>query len=261
MSKIKIVLVALLALGLSHVAVANLVTIQRQHPLVESRSYGTDTYSACVTLGVEGAPNDDWIAGKGFAKTSGSSTTVTAVTASANTFLFPNTGDSIRFLGGRAGNKPLLDADSYRQIATNADNDTITVNRAVDLDPTAAGATAAGYRFVFRSLSCSTAAGASYYPLGSVGAGNFLLVAESESGATGGLDYKLEARVHGGAAQDVQIITTGNITQAIISGGLAGSSINLGQFDFGTFGWDEARVMVKVSAGSVVYSVYFSERQ
>lgn len=226
-------------------------------PLVESRSYGTNTYSACVTLGQQRDPKGEWILGPGRVKTAaagGAVTTVSAVDGALNVFAVPAAGDSIRF-GGRG--KPDLAADPYRVIATNADDDTITVNRAVDLDiTTGQNPPATGFTFEYRTLSCSTSAGASYFPIGQWKSGNILLVGESESSATNGLDYQVEAYIEGGA-QDPQIIASGTLTQANIAAGGTNAAVALAEFQYGTFGWTHLRLSTKVNGGSVVYSAYF----
>jgi hypothetical protein len=98
-----------------------------------------------------------------------------------------------------------------------------------------------------------------YFPVRNYRAGNVLLIGESEDSATGGLDYKLEAIAEG--SRTPVILATGNLAQAAIAAGGPDSSVALGEFEFGTYGWIALRLSVKASAGSVVYSAYFTGKR
>ncbi len=84
------------------------------------------TLAYYATLGVGGDPFGGFIRGPGQVETSGSSTTVTGVVAADDVFANVNVGDifSVRLSNGNTEN---------RVVVTNADDDTITVDTAIDL--------------------------------------------------------------------------------------------------------------------------------
>lgn len=232
----------------------------RTFPLVESRSYGTNTYSACVTLGRLNRAYEDDKEGYGFVENDESET---EVRSSDDQGPFQNVaaGDSIKFLGAYPTN------DRHRKVSTRTDADNIVVNRAINLATEAVDGVASanfvqseGYRFSYRTLDCGTDATDGWFPVEGWKAGNILLIGESESSATNGIDYTVEA-YREGAASDVQILATGNLSQADIAAGGPDASVALGEFTFGTFGWTHIRLTVKVNGGSVVYSAYITLKE
>jgi len=105
--------------------------------------YDVDSATAtyCNLTGMDGDPYGPWIPGKGTIETSGSSTTITGVVAADDVFEPVGVGDAIQVVVGRT--------TYYLTVVTNADNDTITVNTAVDLS--------AGYVWSWKNLTCGTA--------------------------------------------------------------------------------------------------------
>lgn len=230
-------------------------------PLVESRSYGTNTLSYCVTNGKRGASDEAWEDGWEYVLNDSSETELRAATTGKSPFDNLAAGDSIRLLGEFFGN------DRDRSIATYTDADNIVLNRAIDARVAASSGLARGnyvqaegYRWKYRKLSCQTGAGVGYFGVKGWKAGNILLVGESESSATNGIDYQVEAYIEG-AANDPQILATGNLSQAAIAAGGPSASVALGEFTFGTYGWTHLRLGVKVNGGSAVYSAYITLKE
>lgn len=230
-------------------------------PLVESRTYGTDTYSACVTNGKRGLAYEDWDEGYEYVRNDESETELRAVTAGKHPFDNLAAGDLVRLLGEFFGN------DRDRVVATATDADNLVLNREIDARVTAGDGQAngnyvqaEGYRWAFRKLSCSTDAGVAYFPVKGWQAGNILLIGEAEASGAGGLDYKVEAYVEG-SGQDPQILASGNLSQAAIAAGGPSASVALGAFDFGTYGWTHIRLSVKVPSGTVTYSAYITLKE
>lgn len=242
-------------------------------PLVESRSYTTDTYSACVTLGESGNPTGRWIQGQGRVKSvSGYDADIVTI-GSTGAFGDLVAGDIIRFVG----EKPDADTVPWRVVTTVTDANTIVLNKAIDLDITAVtGAQDTvranvnydpnGYRFEYRERLCSTSTttwgtDAGYVSLKDFTSGSFILTVDSESGAgnDSNLDYALECYI-GSSTNTPIIIASGNLAYATISA--AATSVVLGNFDFGTYGWTHCRVKVKVNAAdTVVYSAYVTLKE
>lgn len=224
-------------------------------PLVELRTYGTDTYSGCVTLGMGDKPLGPWRVGPDYVETPDTSdATVDAMDATLNIFTNLAVGDSLWF------KREELEYP-YRTLGTKTSADSIEVlGGEINLDTATAalGVKTEGYAWFWRQLSCGTAATSGWVPVRSWTGGNFFVIASAESSATGGLDYKLECRF-GLADTSAILVTSGNITQATIAA--APTGVVLGNFDFATYGYDSCRAMVKVPAGTVTYSAYVSYRE
>ena len=99
-------------------------------------------YEYCILAGAGGGALDKDIESRILIETSGSSTTTSASTATSAPFLLPAVGDEITVT--------LSGVKTYREIITNADDDTITVDTAWDLGTT-------GVPFFWRDLTCGTA--------------------------------------------------------------------------------------------------------
>lgn len=102
------------------------------------------TMTYCATLGKEGIVFGDFLPGPGRVETTGGAqTTVTGVNAAQNVFADVGVGDIVQFQF-RNGNV------EHRVVVTNADDDTITVDAAIDLDVTD------GVNWGYKTLSCGT---------------------------------------------------------------------------------------------------------
>lgn len=110
-------------------------------------TYGYDVASAtptyCALVGLNGDPFGAFISGPGTIETSGSSTTVTGVNAADDVFAGVGLGDVIQV------RRPDGTVD-IRVVVTNADDDTITVETAIDLS--------AGFTWGYKTLRCGTTA-------------------------------------------------------------------------------------------------------
>jgi hypothetical protein len=108
---------------------------------------------SCVTYGgrhddlhVEGS----WIQGNAKVETSGASNTVTGVTASEDAFLYVDAGDELLIVNHDSSINS-QDTNLRRVVATNANDDTVTVNDPdLDLDDTSTG-----YNYFYRERVCS----------------------------------------------------------------------------------------------------------
>lgn len=101
----------------------------------------TKTYCA-VTGGTGGDPFGQATRVSTTVETSGSSVTITAVTVASGPFTNVSVGDTLYF--------DVSGTTLRRTVVTNADNDTVTVDAAIDLS---AGA---GYKFSYKSIACGT---------------------------------------------------------------------------------------------------------
>ncbi len=134
----------ILALALAALAVPGLA--QQQEKANFSIRYDVDsaTKTYCVLNGSNGDPFGSPTRVSTTVETSGSSATITAVTASSAPFTNVAIGDTLIF--------NVAGTDLARTVVTNADNDTVTVDEAIDLT---AGA---GYTFSYWEPVCGTAA-------------------------------------------------------------------------------------------------------
>lgn len=137
-------ILALAALALPTVVLAQTPDVKRADFAIR---YDVDsaTKTYCVLNGANGSPFGSPTRVAIPVETSGSSTTITAVTASTDPFAGDlGVGDVVLF--------SVSGATLARTVVTNADDDTITVDQAIDLS---AGA---GYTFSYMDLACGTAA-------------------------------------------------------------------------------------------------------
>jgi hypothetical protein len=127
-------------------------------PLMSLRDSDSVTFEYCVTTGVSGRALDSYRRQPIKIKTVGSSTTVSAQTAGTKPFLFLSEGDEITV--NVPGTSPATEATDQvvgtgttRVITVRTDDDTVTVNSAIDLS-----IPAGGFGFLWRKLQCGTAA-------------------------------------------------------------------------------------------------------
>lgn len=244
-------LIALLALALALPSSAAIQS-RKRIPLAISKT-STTSYVYCVTLGQDGSPVGAWKQAPATKKviTAGASdaasTTISEAT-DTDPFALVASGDIMRF----SSTKPA--ADPERVLVTHTTDSSVTVNRAIDLDPDTPKTPneTAGFTFQYRTRSCSATITAQYFPVQTFEVGNILLIVESESGASGGADYKLVCYADG-ASQAAVIVASGNVTQAQAS---AGQAVAVGEWNLGNYGFGHCAFGVTASAGTVVYSAY-----
>jgi hypothetical protein len=206
-------------------------------------SYDLDAtdYTYCVATGNDGSPWSPPISGLGRVETSGSSTTVTGVTGAANSFGPVSTGDIIFFQA--AGGTALI-----RRVATNADDDTITVNAAVDLDITG------GYAFTWLKVTCGTTASDGWIDVAGW-AGKKISLEINQMVATGGVDFKFECRDNTFATTAHQVYP-GESSDCGTNGTLTSGVCNVATTTTGTWDlvftpeeqWDACRVGFKIGS-------------
>lgn len=171
-------------------------------PLVsEDDNDSVGTYRYCVTTGVGedvlGPHRPGNMGAK--VKTTGSSATIDAVTASSGPFTYVSAGDELIFPTNAA--TPATGAtdmprggQSFRYVLTRASADQITVNTAIDLSiPTT------GYTFHWRKKVCGTGASDGWVPVAGLKGSMFTWEA-AQSDAGGGVKVKVECEVVGAAS-------------------------------------------------------------
>jgi hypothetical protein len=251
----KIAAVAL-ALVTAVSAQADLNTRERI-PLAVTRTSSGTAYDYCTMLGQDSSPTGAWKKGRPEEKviTDGALNAASATIAEAtdtDPWADLAVGDIVRF----AGNKPAT--DNERVLITKTSASSAVFNRVIDLDPdtpTNANETS-GFNFQYRTRSCASTtptAAAGYLAVEAYEAGNFLLIVESESGATSGADYQLLCYA-GGASIAAVIVASGNVTQAQAA---AGQAVAIGEWNIGNYGFSHCALGVQADAGAVVYSAYF----
>jgi hypothetical protein len=199
------------------------------------------SYTYCVAVGVDGSPWSAPIPGVGRAETSASSTTVTGVTGAANSFGPVSTGDIIYFQ--TAGGAAII-----RYVASNADDDTITVNAAVNLDVDG------GYAFSFLKVTCGTAATDGWIDVSGY-AGKKISLEITQMVATGGVDFKFECRDNTTVSTAHQVYP-GESSDCGTNGTLTSGVCNVATGTTGTWDlifspeeqWDACRVGVKIGS-------------
>lgn len=137
------------------------------------------SYTYCVTTGQNGGPFDPPIPGNGRLTTVGSSTTVTGVTDSADSFGPVSVGDVLYIATAPQTNV-------IRYVTARASADSITVNSAISL-------AAAGSAFSWMKVTCGTGASNGWINM-SAYAGKKLSLEITQMVATGGVDFKFECR-------------------------------------------------------------------
>lgn len=136
----------ILALALAALAVPGIAQQPAQEKANFAIRYDVDsaTKTYCVVNGSNGSPFGSPTKISTKVETSGSSVTITAVTALSAPFTNVAIGDTLVF--------SVSGEDVVRTVVTNADNDTVTVDEAIDLS---AGA---GYAFSYWEPVCGTTA-------------------------------------------------------------------------------------------------------
>lgn len=135
-------------------------------PLASAYDLTGTSYTYCVTLGSDGTV---WGSQRQInvpVTTSGSSTTVAAVTASSGPFSFVGVGDVLYFnvSGATPGGTVTPPGMTTRTVTAKASADSITVDAAIDLSVATTVGGTAGVPFSFRKLSCGTAATSGWIP-------------------------------------------------------------------------------------------------
>lgn len=148
MNRVKsaIAVVAVLALmPMAPVQAQNSLTASTSKALFYTRDVSATSYEYCIMAGLGGGALARDIPVTRPIETSGSSTTTVASTATSKPFLGIDVSDEIS-VASEGSN----DVRLYREVITNADDDTITVDTAWDLGTT-------GVNFFWRDLTCGTA--------------------------------------------------------------------------------------------------------
>ena len=165
-------------------------------PLATLYDLDSTSYIFCSTLGQGGTADGDWIGVRKLLTTSGSSTTITALNAADDPFTVVAAGDEITFI--------VQGVEYQRVIITNADDDTITVDTAINLSVTPDG----GAYWRYRTRSCGTAAtdgwfSVAQYPFASV------TLELNQVNVTGHLEFKVQCRHFGSDNQPVDVYAEG----------------------------------------------------
>jgi hypothetical protein len=184
-------LAAALALGLPPPPAQAQNPAYREIPLATLYDLDATSYTYLWTTGEQG-----YILGRDRAiatriTTSGSSTTVAAVTASSGPFDLVAAGDEICFLlpQGSGPSPAAGNVRTCRKVTARASADSITVNAAVDIGTNSTG----GVPFTFRTFATGTAAGSGWFPVSSyTGVSVQLMV--SQISVTGQIEFKIQCR-------------------------------------------------------------------
>jgi hypothetical protein len=225
------------------VLLATSVSAQDTRKAYLNLNYDLDAtdYTYCVATGNDGSPWSAPIPGLGRAETSGSSVTVTGVTGSADSFGPVSTGDIIYFQ--TAGGAAII-----RYVASNADDDTITVNAAVDLDVTG------GYAFSWLKVTCGTGATNGWIDIAGWERKKISLEI-TQMVATGGVDFKFECRDNTTVSTAHQVYP-GESSDCGTNGTLTSGVCNVATSTTGTWDlvftpeeqWDACRVGIKIGS-------------
>lgn len=160
----------------------------------DSDSVGT--YEYCATSGKGGVVNSPDRVEIAKVVTSGSSTTVSALTAGEEPFANVAVGDELTFVG--MGGLPLDTAgNEYRLVTARASADSITVNTAIDIGTT-------GRTFTYRKRACGTAATDGWFYTG--GWQDFTVYVQADqSDAGGGVDVALYCEAFSSASGQTRV--------------------------------------------------------
>jgi hypothetical protein len=167
-------------------------------------------FEYCRTLGVGNLVTGDGRIKTQRIETVGSSTTVSALTATTNTFTGLGVGDELLITAisdvisagvvvTRRGQQ------FYRVITAKASDDSITVNVALDITNDAS--------FTWRKLECGTAATNGWVPVHNLSQYVWHLNI-SQINTTTGVDYTLECRIYAAAAGIVTVVPSTTVTAA-----------------------------------------------
>lgn len=174
------------------------------------KDYDSTTLTFCKLVGQNSNPRGGTIAGTARIKTTGSSTSVTAVTAGQLPFAALAVDDVI------VVTRPGSNAVDWRVIATKTDGDNITVDTAVNWDTTT------GFEFRWLDDQCGTTDNDGWIDVqaGGMAAKNVTFMLEQVSGVTGGIDWDIECR---GSGIEAAAGVGGTPTPVIVHPGAAGS--------------------------------------
>lgn len=173
------------------------------------KDYDSTTLTFCKLVGQNSNPRGGPIAGTARIKTTGSSVTVTAVTAGQLPFAGLTVDDVVLVT------RPGAAAADVRVIATKTDGDNITVDLAVDWS---AGTT--GFEFRWLDDQCGTTDNDGWIETAGMSSKNVSFMLEQISGVGGGIDWDIECRDSGLlAAAGVG----GTPTPVVVHPGAAGS--------------------------------------
>lgn len=187
----------------------------------------------CRLVGQQNSPFGGSISGAGRIKTAGSSVTITSVTALTNAFAGVDIGDLIS-VQTSPGSTVL------RTVVTNADDDTVTVDTAVDL-----GTTGVAYRYWMSECGTGATSGwidLSQYPSRSI-------TIQYDQGDLTQLDIRVECKANYPGAEPVQVFpvcTVGacNTYQAYTTAGITSRTATQISAPFGScrvgFKWTTA---------------------
>lgn len=191
------------------------------------------SYTYCVTSGQNADPWGPPRVGQTPVETTGSSATVTAVTASTNPFLYVAVGDVLFF-------KLTGAATTIRYVTARASADSITVSSAIDLDNSAGNdGSGTGFAFTWMEVNCGTAATDGWIGLRGRKA-KIVTYIENLSVDAGGMDFRWECRDQ---SDDTNIITVYPETNYAAEDGVGpgGRAVVIEE------AWDECRVGMKLT--------------
>jgi len=196
-----------------------------------------NTFTYCVVLGKDGSPWGAPIAGPALIETSGSSTTVTAVTASSGPFTELAVKDIIMVKPS-----PASEAWNVVTITAKASDDSITVDTAVDWS---AGS---GFSFQYLKTSCGTDANSGWIDVSGFVFKTMLM--EWNQGDLDALQARWECRASAIGSQPVVIYPGesdgcggGTLASGVCEFATAGETARLGIGD--EFPWLECRIGVR----------------
>lgn len=181
-----------------------------EETLVALYDLDSASYTYCSSAGVGGAVLSDGIPVAIPVTTSGSSTTVSAITATTAPFAQVAIGDIIYFLQTQvqATPEPLVKGRVVERVVTaKASSDSITISSAIQLPATPTGTT-----FYRRPVTCGTAATNGWVPLFGYREASFTFMLNQGTFTTGGVDARWECRNSGVDAQPVAIYTPATFT-------------------------------------------------
>jgi hypothetical protein len=163
-------------------------------PLVSLYDLDATSYTYCRTLGVNGDVFGAWKQGPSKVVTSGSSTTVTSVTAGGSgAFNGVAAGDEIRIISSTG-------TITSRVVTARASADSITIDAAVDLTTPAAGT-----QFWYRTLECGTETISGWFSTSPYQDLKITWEMNQVSLTSGYIDFRVECRDFGVDNQPVQV--------------------------------------------------------
>jgi hypothetical protein len=201
MKKVLAVLALLLSVPQVVLAATPAPTEVQTLPLCADFDLDSTSYTYCNSPGRNTGVMAGWIKAPLRVTTSGSSATVTSYTASSGALASPGAGDFFRVV--------IDGVPVDRYIVTNADDNTVTLNSAIDISSTTAFPTGATYWW--RDVTTGTTATSGWVITEGVAQANFTVQLD-QANVTGGIDLRVECQDAAPSATSVYVFPATNYT-------------------------------------------------